>query len=232
MTHVQYQCNGCYLLTVDPRGRITFPKDVSRGLEQKVHATIVGDSDIVVNAYGVQYQQQWVYVSREHTRQRKTIVEIREKIKQEDAEAPEVVYKAALLERKVPIDPAEEARKIVTKLWQYQQGGERVQYMTVHLYLDTVIERIRRQQKSQTELETVTSEIHCSTQSYEIDAQGRICLGKDHGIVQEALQGNRELVLLGMQDMFVFMTPEQREALQKAEPRFIRDHQVIQLVRP
>ncbi|MBI5003060.1 hypothetical protein HZC31_06765 [Candidatus Woesearchaeota archaeon] len=230
----QYNFTGTYTLKVDPRGRIAIPVDIARGLEQKVRATIIADPDVQISEYGVQYRGQWLYVSREQTSQRKRIREFIDKIKQEDPTVPDIIYKSTLLDAKLLLDPADEAKKIQTRHWQYSEDGQKREYTTLYTNLDMMMGDIRRREElgRRPEPERIQENIYCSTQAFEIDAQNRICFGKNHEIVREALQTTgREIVLLGMQDMLVLITPAQREALQKREPAFLREGQLVHLIR-
>ncbi len=229
----QYNFTGTYIIKVDPKGRIGIPADVMRGLEEKVRATIISDSEVQINEYGLQYRGQWLYVSREETSRRR-IKEFIDKIKEQDPNTPNIVYKSALLDAKILLDPAEEAKKIQTRHWQYYEDGQKREYTTLYVHLDMMIGDIRKREERERrpEPERIQENIHCSMQVFEIDAQRRICFGKNHEIMRGALQTReREIVLLGMQDMLVLITPAQREALQRREPQFARERELIQLVR-
>src|SRR3989338_6892240 len=198
----QYEFKGTYTLKVDPRVRIAIPADMMRGLEEKVRATLIADPEVQMSEYGVQYRGQWLYVSREQTSQRKRVSEFIDKIKQEDPDAPDVVCKSAVLDTKLILNPAKEARKIQAKHWQYYEGGQKREYTTLYVHLDMMIGDIRRREERERKPEPVRIEenIHCSTQNFEIDTQNRICFGKNHETVREALQTReREIVLLGTQ---------------------------------
>ena len=230
----QYEFEGTYALKVDPRGRIAIPADMMRGLEEKVRATLIADPEVQMSEYGVQYRGQWLYVSREQTSQRKRVREFIDKIKQEDPDAPDVVCKSAVLDTKLLLDPAKEARKIQAKHWQYYEGGQKREYTTLYVHLDMMIGDIRRREERERKPEPARIEenIHCSTQVFEIDEQRRIYFGRDDEIIKEALQTKeRKIILLGMQDMLVLITPAQREALQKKELMFSPEGELIHLVR-
>lgn len=224
----QYEFTGTYQLKVGSRGRMTLPRDILKGLEERVRAQVLGNPELEMNPYGVKYKGHWLYVTQEDRAGRRRIKEIVEQIQQEDPEAPEILYKNALLQRNMLINVAEEAKDIVTRHWRFY-GEEKAEYTTMHLALDVRMEEIRKQGERASESERVRENVYCGTQRYSLDDQGRICFGKDHEITRNA--GDGKIVMLGMQDMLVLMTPAQREALQKAEPKFLRERQVIQLVR-
>lgn len=227
----QYNFTGTYTLKVDPRGRISFPRDIIRGLEEKVLAIVIADQELKMNQYGVEYMGQWLYVTREDTSGRRRIRDFFEEIRKADPEAPSVVYKTALLENNMLIDPKLESRDIVTKHWKYTFEGEEVEYMTITLNLARIIEDIKNRTEKKSEPERIREDMYSSSQRYTIDDLGRICMGKNHEIVRKTLATKgRELMLLGMGDMLVLMTPEQREALQRGEPRFLREGRLVHLI--
>ncbi len=233
----QYSFTGTYTLTIDPKGRVTIPADVMRGLEEKVCAVILGDPELRMNQYGVEYRGQWLYVTNENISERKRVKKLLDKIREEDPEAPEIMYKSALLLENGIINPSEEARDIVTRHWRYTVDEKEVKFTTVHLGLDVKIEEIRNKAERKYEPERVMEGIYCSTQRYKIDGHGRIGFGVNNEVIEWDKQekviegGKREIMLFGMQDMLVLITPAQREALQRREPVFTRAGELVRIAR-
>ncbi len=227
----QYHFTGTYELKVDPSGRIRLSREVLRGLEEKVIATVLGDPELEMNEFGVRYQNHWVYgVTQPNIRSQ--IREVMASVNQEEREAPDIFYKQALLNAKILIHPAEEARKVLLRQWKYEEEGKEREYMTMELNLDVLLAHIRNREDQDKKYvpERVMEEIYMSTQAETIDAQGRIYFGRDHEIMKKVLgTTERKIILLGMDDMFVFITPEQREAMQRRELQIKR--KLIHMVR-
>ena len=228
----QHHFTGTRPIKVDPRGRMTLPKDVLKDLEEKVVAIVLGDPELKMDPYGVRYMGQWVSVVTKPNI-RKRIKEIIEETKGEDVDVPDIVYKHALLDAKILIDPIEEAQKVFLRHWRYEEQGRQREYTTMELNLDVLLAHIRKREEQDRKYlpERVTENIYMSTQRERIDAQGRIYFGKEHEIVRGALEtAERKLVMLGMEDMFVLMTPKQREELQR-EGYVMRRGELVHIVR-
>ncbi|MEK6868315.1 MAG: hypothetical protein AABX98_05840, partial [Nanoarchaeota archaeon] len=196
MIATQHYFTGIHPLKVDPRGRITLPKEVVRDLEEKVVATVLGDPELMMNEFGVRYQNQWVYmVTKANIRAR--IKEIIGSVQKEDAEAPDVFYKQALLNARILINPAEEAQKVILRYWSYEEEGKQREYTTMELNLDVLLAHIRKREEQDRKYipERVTEKLYMSAQRERIEAQGRLYIGKEHEILRAALETEERKLL-------------------------------------
>ncbi len=138
-TLLNYLIYGHHPITaLEPKGRLTFPIELKRGLENRVHAFLVGHSNVRINEHGITYRERPLVVvddSEVSELLRKKCEEIRKK----RPNAPAYVVKEILLKEQRLYNCAEGARNIVIREQRVAVDAESFVYGLIRTTLEEQI---------------------------------------------------------------------------------------------